>query len=34
MNFYFASLDYIHPSYDGNGRTCKILFVANFNKGL
>ena len=24
-------LDYIHPFYDGDGKTCKILFVTNFN---
>ena len=30
-NFYFAFLSNIYPFYDGNGRTCKILFIANFN---
>ena len=24
----------IHPFYDGNGRTCKTLFVDNFNYGI
>ena len=33
-DFYFALLDNIHPFYDGNGRTCKMSFVANINKGL
>ena len=26
-DFYFAFLGNIHPFYDGNGKTCKILFV-------
>ena len=30
---YFVLLDNIHPFYDGNARTCKILFVSNFNWG-
>ena len=28
--FYSQLLDSIHPFYDGNGRTCKILFVSSF----
>ena len=28
---YLELLDSIHPFYEGNGRTCKILFVANFD---
>ena len=30
-DFYFALLDNVHLFYDGNGKTCKILFVANFS---
>ena len=30
-DFYYALLNNIHPFYDWNGRTCKILFVSNFN---
>ena len=30
-DFYWELLDSIHPFYEGNGRTCKILFVANFD---
>ena len=30
-DFYFALLDNMHSFYDGNGRSCKILFAANFN---
>ena len=30
-DFYSELLDNVHPYYVGNGRTCKILFVANFN---
>ena len=30
-DFYFALLDNIHPFYDGNKRTCKILCVSNFS---
>ena len=30
-DFCLALLNNIHPFYDGNGRTCKKLFVANFN---
>ena len=30
-DFYFVLLDNIHPFYNGNGRTCKVLFVHNFN---
>ena len=34
INFYFLSLDSIHPFYDGNGKACNILFVSNFNYGF
>ena len=27
-------LDNIHPFYDGNGKTCKILFLSNFSYRL
>ena len=30
-DFYFAFLDNINSFYDGNWKTCKILFVVNFN---
>ena len=30
-DFYFESLDNIHPFYDGNERTCNITYVGNFN---
>ena len=30
-DFSFALPDNIHPLYDGNGRTCEMLFVSNFN---
>ena len=30
-DFYSELLDNVHPYHVGNGRTCKILFVANFN---
>ena len=30
-DFYFTLLDKIHPFYDENGRTCKILFVSSYN---
>ena len=29
--FHFALLDSIHPFYDGNGRTCVILFTRGYN---
>ena len=29
--FYLVILQNIHPFYDGNGRTCKILFTSNFS---
>ena len=30
-DFYFTILEEIHPLYDGNGRTCKLLYVVSFN---
>ena len=30
-DFYLELHDNIHPCYDGNEKTCMILFVANFN---
>ena len=30
IEIYSELLDSIHPIYDGNGRTCKILFVSSF----
>lgn len=30
-NFNFTFLNNIHPLYDGNGRTYKILFLGNCN---
>ena len=30
-DFYFALPDNIHPFYDGNGRTCKALFISNIS---
>ena len=31
LELWFAILDNIHPFHYGNGRTCKTLFVTNFN---
>ena len=31
IDFYFVYHNNIHPFFDGIGRTCKILFVGNFN---
>ena len=33
-DFYFPLFDNIDPFYDGNRRTCKVLFVASFNQRL
>ena len=30
-DFYFTLLQNTHSLYDGNGRTCKVLFVTNFS---